>query len=219
MVHVATQSRRKNYGRSVPVCVKHFISCSYRDLDFLTTHLDGITSEKYTEELAKKTENKGDCCILSIVEWGHARLEIEEHPEKFDDEENMDFVSEFTFCVSKVCLSSNHNIFMVAPSDRDAHNPILIHLKPSNMSWHEKHQYKPYEMKARRKETRKEKQKRERVLAMVRYWTTLGTTLGTTGMALEDGFIVMIINNKDMVHPRLLHRGHGDQRTDECRLP
>ena len=80
MANMAAQSRRKNFGNSAPVRVKHFISCSYRDLDFLATHLDGITSETYTEALAKKTEDKGDCCMLSIVEWGHARLEIEEQP-------------------------------------------------------------------------------------------------------------------------------------------
>ena len=35
-----------------------------------------------------------------------------------------------------------HNIFMVAPNDRDAHNPILVHLDPSDMSWNERHHYK-----------------------------------------------------------------------------
>ena len=71
----------------------------------------------------------------------------------------MDFAGEFTFRVNETCLSSAHNIFMVAPSDRDAHNPIIVHLKPSDMTWNEKNKYKPYEMKARRKEARKEKQK------------------------------------------------------------
>ena len=49
-----------------------------RDLDFLATHLDGITTDTYTGELAKKTEDRGDCCIMSFVEWDHARLEYEE---------------------------------------------------------------------------------------------------------------------------------------------
>ena len=39
-------------------------------------------------------------------------------------------------------LHGDHNIFMVAPNDRDAHNPILIHLDPSDMSWNERHHYK-----------------------------------------------------------------------------
>ena len=51
---------------------------------------------------------------------------------------------------------------------------------------------------------------------MVLYWATLGTT----GMTLEDGSIMMmILNNKDMVHPHPLHHGRGDQRTGECILP
>ena len=97
MMNVATQSRRKNFGRCPPVRVKHFISCSYRDLDFLATHLDGITTETYTAELSKKTEDPGDCCMPSIVEWGHARLEYEEDISLFDDQDHMHFIGEFTF--------------------------------------------------------------------------------------------------------------------------
>ena len=52
MMGVATQAMRKIYDSSCPpIRVKHFISCSYRDLDFLATHLDGITTATYTEEL------------------------------------------------------------------------------------------------------------------------------------------------------------------------
>ena len=80
MMNVATQVQRKHYDKTCPpVRVKHFISCSYRDLDFLATHLDGITTAKYTEELMKKTTDKGGCCMLSTVEWGHSRLEYEEN--------------------------------------------------------------------------------------------------------------------------------------------
>ena len=60
---------------------------SYRDLDFLATYLDGITTETHTAEPAKKTEDRGDCCMLSIVEWGHARLECEGDVSNFDDHE------------------------------------------------------------------------------------------------------------------------------------
>ena len=67
----------------------------------------------------------------------------------------MDYTSEFTFRVNETCLTSDHNIFMVAPTDRDAHNPILVHLKPSDMVWGERRNYVPYEMKRRRKEKRK----------------------------------------------------------------
>ena len=107
--------------------------------DFLATHLDGITTATYTAELAKKTaEDRGDCCMMSTVEWGHARLEYEEDISRFDDQDHVDFPDEFSFRVNETCLTSDHNIFMVAPTDRDAHNPILVHLKPSDMIWGEK---------------------------------------------------------------------------------
>ena len=73
MMNVATQARNKHFGVCPPVRVKHFISCSYRDLDFLATYLDGITTETCATELANKTHGYDDCCMMSIVEWGHAR--------------------------------------------------------------------------------------------------------------------------------------------------
>ena len=76
MMNVATQARRKNHDSTCPpVRCKHFISCSYLDLEYLATHLDGITTERYTEELVKKTTDKGDCCMLTVVERGHSLLE------------------------------------------------------------------------------------------------------------------------------------------------
>ena len=154
MMNVATQARNKHFGVCPPFRVKHFISCSYRDLDFLATHLDGITTETYTTELANKTHGYGDCCMMSIVEWGHARLEYCEDINQFDDQDHMDYIGEFTFRVNETCLSSDHNIFMVAPTDQDAHNPIPVHLKPSDIFWSERYNYVPYEMKRRRKEKR-----------------------------------------------------------------
>ena len=77
----------------------------------------------------------------------------------FDDQDHMDFAGEFTFRVNETCLSSDHNIFRVAPTDRDAHNPILVHLKPSDMIWKAKRAYVPYEIKQRRREKRKATQK------------------------------------------------------------
>ena len=160
MMNVATQARRKHFdGNCPPVRVKHFISCSYRDLDFLAAHLDGITTEKYTTELANKTHGYGDCCMMSIVEWGHASLDCFEDVNQLEDQDHMDYIGEFTFRVNETCLSSDHNIFMVAPADTDAHSPILVHLRPSDMLWRERHNHIPFEMKRRRKEKRKATQK------------------------------------------------------------
>ena len=183
-MNVATQSRRKNFGKCPPVRVKDFISCSYRDLDFFATHLESITTETYTAELVKKTEDRGDCCMLSIVEWGHARLEYEE---------DIGLIGEFAFRVNETCLSSDHDIFMVAPTDRDVHNPILVHLHPADMVSHERRAYIPYEMKQRRKEKKKATQKsttREGVMAMVLQWTCLVAT----------GIILAMVDPQ--LHPR-----------------
>ena len=161
---VATQAMRKYFDSSCPpIRVKHFISCSYRDLDFLATHLDGITTATYTDELMNKTTGKGDCCMLSVVEWGHSRLVCEEHPEDFDgDEDRMNYVGEFYCKVNETCLHGDHNIFMVAPSDRDAHNPILVHLDPSDMSWNERHHFKHGNQKKMASLHRKERQKEKK---------------------------------------------------------
>ena len=51
---------------------------------------------------------------------------------------------------------------MVAPNDRDAHNPILVHLDPSDMSWNERHHYKPASMKMKYAASRKERQKEKK---------------------------------------------------------
>ena len=103
MMDVATQALRKNFDKTCPpVRVKHFISCSYRDLDFLATHLEGITTETYTEELMNKTTDKGDCCMLSTLEWGHARLEYEDDLARFEDEDHMNYVGEFYLRLMKL---------------------------------------------------------------------------------------------------------------------
>ena len=179
MMGVATQAMRKNYDSTYPpVRVKHFISCSYRDLDFLATHLDGITTVSYTDELMKKTSGKGDCCMLTVVEWGHSRLVCEEYPEYYEDEDRMNYVGEFYFKVNETCLHGDHNIFMVARNDRDAHNPILVHLDPSDMSWNERHHYKQSNQKIKYTEKRKERQKEKKRKA---YEDQASTYQGKTG--------------------------------------
>ena len=161
MMGVATQAMRKNFDQTCPpIRVNHFISCSYRDLDCLATHLDGITTATYTGELMKKTAERGDCCMLSIVEWGHSRLVNEEYLELFDgDEDHMNYVGEFYFKVNETCLHGDHNIFMVAPNDRDAHNPILVHLNPSDMTLGERHHYRPRQVRMSKHDKRRERQK------------------------------------------------------------
>ena len=48
---------------------------------------------------------------------------------------------------------------MVAPTDTDAHNPLLVHLHPSDINWKEKHSHVPPAKKMQCKERRKDIQK------------------------------------------------------------
>ena len=70
----------------------------------------------------------------------------------------MDHVGEFSFQVNETCLSDDHRTFMVAPNDKDSHNPILIHITPADMT-SEQRTYVPAQLKINRKERRKEKQR------------------------------------------------------------
>ena len=198
MMNVATQARRKNHDRFCPpVRVKHFISCSYGDLDFLATHLDGITTATYTEELMNKTSDRGDCCMMSIVEWGHARLESDEDIANFEDEDHMNYVCEVTLKINETCLNNDHNMFMVAPTDRDAHNPIVVHLKPSDMLWSEN--VSTFQVRWRWDVMTRERRSRGRTRGkdmMIKH--------GATGAAVA------------MVDPQLHRPQHGDQ--SECIL-
>ena len=139
---------------------KHFITCSYNDLVHLSHHLRGIKTETYATELARKTDGYGDCCMLTLLECGHARNEFTVDVNDFDDEDHMDHAGEFSFQVSETCLSGDHRAFMVSPnSDKDSQNPILIHVTPADMTYNERRAYVPTELKVARKERRKEKQK------------------------------------------------------------
>ena len=124
MIHTATQSRLKNHGPSPPIRAKHFISCWYHDLVHLNHHLRGINADTHTAELAQKTNGHGDCCTLTLLEWGHARNELTEDVNDFETEDHMDHVGEFSFQVNEYCSSCDHRSFMVAPADKDSHNPI-----------------------------------------------------------------------------------------------
>ena len=68
----------------------------------------------------------------------------------------MDFDGEFSI---SACLSCGHNIFMFAPTDTDASNPLLVHLHPYDMNWKERHSYVFPQKKIEREERRKDKQK------------------------------------------------------------
>lgn len=108
MIHAAVQPKLKSYAAHVAaVRVKHCIF-SYQDLVFLQTNLRNIKTETCTEELAARTEGSGDCRMMSICGWGHARLELGENLADFDDQDHMGHVGEYKFSVSETCLFAGH---------------------------------------------------------------------------------------------------------------
>ena len=58
-----------------PVVTEILYTCQLTSMELQT--------DAYTAKLAKKTEDSGDCCMMSICEWGHARLEYEEDASYF----------------------------------------------------------------------------------------------------------------------------------------
>ena len=159
MINTATQARIKHYGVSPKIRSKHFITCSYNDLVHLSHNLRNITTDKYTEELAKKTEGYGDCCMLTVLEWGHSRNIFSDNVDDYDDEDHMEFEGEFAFQVNETCLHGNSKSFLITPEDRDSHNPMLVHLTSQEMSWNERRQYVPWETRYRQSQSRKARQK------------------------------------------------------------
>ena len=61
----------------------------------------------------KATADEGDCCMMTLLEWGHSRDYIVENLADFDDEEHMNFHGEFGFTVNETCLSCDHEAFRV----------------------------------------------------------------------------------------------------------
>ena len=48
---------------------------------------------------------------MSVCDWGHARMDLEEYPDNFDNQDHMDHVGEFQLSVNETCLLSDRNIF------------------------------------------------------------------------------------------------------------
>ena len=157
LVHTATQARKKIDAEAVPFRAKHFISASYMDLMHLGHYLKNVKTETYTETLMNKTSDKGDCCMMTMLEWGHSRKHIVDCFFNYDDEDHMNFKGEFKLTVNETCLSCDHEAFLVTERDRDAHNPLLIHFEP-HMTNKETRDYRSGKSKIERKRRRKERQ-------------------------------------------------------------
>ena len=131
----------------------------------LIWYICNTTSERspqilnYTEELAKKTQDYGDCCMLTVLEWGHARNHFSDNVDYYDDEEHMEFEGEYAFQVNETCLHGSSKSFLITAQDRDSHNPLLVHLTPQEMTWQERKQYISGETLQQRHQNRRARQK------------------------------------------------------------
>ena len=65
-----------------------------------------------------KTFEKGDCCMLTLLAPGHARMDLSEDVNHFDDEDHMNHVGEYVFQVNETCLGGDHRTFLIAPTDK-----------------------------------------------------------------------------------------------------
>ena len=94
--------------------------------------------------------------MLTLLDWGRAHMELSEDVNDFDGEDHMNHVGEYVFQVNETCLGNDHRTFVIAPTEKDSHNPFLIHITPADMT---RQEGQTYELKIARKERRKETQK------------------------------------------------------------
>jgi len=97
--------------------------------------------------------------MLTVMEWGRSKMEFAENVADFEDEDHVNYVGEFTRVVNETTLPCDHDAITVAPNDRDAHNPLLIHLAPSDFTNREKRSFVPTEKKTERKQRRTDLQR------------------------------------------------------------
>ena len=86
---------------------------------------------------------------------GRARLMFSEDANNFHNQKHMNHLGELNFTVNETCPSCDH-FLMIAPNDRDSHNPVLAHLQPLDMHQKERRDYIPSETKIQGGRRRKE---------------------------------------------------------------
>lgn len=95
---------------------------------------------------------------MNIIEWGHSRMSLFERSGAFEDEDRMNFAGEFFFNVNGTVMLADQDIFNVVASDKDAHNPLIVHLTPFDMSHNEAKTSRSPEAKIAKSQRRKERQ-------------------------------------------------------------
>ena len=155
MINTATQHRKKHYKSDArPIRVRAIIAAPYEGLKKTQEKLEGINRNTNTIELAKETEGCGDCCSMRIIEWGHSLNSIEEDVSKFNDEDRVNAVGEYTISVNETVWLADNNVFNLAQGDEDSHNPLIVHCTPYDTAYSEVQSYKHPETKKRKAQNR-----------------------------------------------------------------
>lgn len=159
--------RVKDFQRGLaPIRIKNFISAPTEQLRFLDERLGGIDKDSYTWEKSKETEGYGDCCSMSVIEWGHARKTLYEDMNRFEDEDRRGYVGEYFFNVNEMVMLADQEILNLTESDKDSHRPLIVHLILSDMTDNEANTFRSEESKfakaQRRRERRAANKKRDR---------------------------------------------------------
>ena len=98
---------------------------------YTSTNQAVVKTEDYTEELAKKTDGYGDCCLFTVLQWGHSsRNNFSEDVNDFDDEDHMDQEGQFSFQVNETCLHGSSKSFLIAQDDKGSLSRFVLALKP-----------------------------------------------------------------------------------------
>ena len=154
MIHTATKARIKNYGKAPDVTdvrVKHFISCTYKDLEFLAKHLRGITTNTYTHELAKKLRMLATVASCPFVHGDMRDWNLRKTSTILVIKTTWTLLENFVFSQWNVLILWPQHLYG-CPAGTDAHNPLLIHLKPSDMEWKGKRSYNMHPAKKQQRE-------------------------------------------------------------------
>ena len=131
--------------------VRQFHSISYADLKFLKDNIEGKVD--LPQELRKKTDNMGDCCLMTLFEYG-----LSTPVAQFEDGQSNDKL-EYKYSVNELLFYLTNDILMLRERDKDSHCPILVTIEPSEMTNQEKKSFNTDEQKRQRAFSRKDIQK------------------------------------------------------------
>jgi len=131
--------------------VRQFHSISYLDLKYLQDTIGGKVD--FPRDVRDETQYVGDCCLLTFFEYG-----LSTPAETFRDGNNSDYL-EYKYSVNELLFYLTNDILLLREKDKDAHCPLLVTIKPADMTNKEKRTFTTVEHKKQRAAQRKDIQK------------------------------------------------------------